>query len=52
MVVTDPCPGCGKRLSGGARKMVEGSRLPDGSWVFWVSWEYRCRLCGEYMNGD
>jgi hypothetical protein len=52
MVVLDPCSGCGRRLSGGARKNIEGERAPDGTWSFWVTWEYRCLMCGEYLSGE
>jgi hypothetical protein len=53
MAVADPCPGCGKRYAGGARRKVAGRRVTDGSWFFWVVWEYTCRVCGlcEIGNG-
>lgn len=51
LVVTDPCPGCGKRLTGGARRKLVGERSDDGSWRFWVAWQFTCHLCGHCEFG-
>lgn len=51
LMVTDPCPGCGRRMTGGARKTIQGERRPDGRWVFWTAWEFTCRECYHYEGG-
>jgi hypothetical protein len=50
IAVTDPCPGCGKKLAGGFRQKIDGARAADSTWVFWVVREFRCRLCEEHMT--
>jgi hypothetical protein len=50
--VTDPCPGCGKRLSGIFRQKLVGDRDENGAWTFRVFREFRCRTCHEHLTSD